>query len=328
MDLTPRTRLALEANLADQEVPRSARFLSTINLNDESAAQRKECLLVPRAPSAFGTAAAQATNLKQLAARAATPTGSGPSTPRGANRDKDAAALSHRSPRQGDQTPRGAASPAPCGIDAVPAPAPAALGNESRAALREALRSSSGNERDAEVPATVPSTVAAATTAAAARTSAPARTQPTLHIDVPPEGPTASPPPAAHPSAEGELHMPASTAASQGFWRTRSSASGLPPVIHLSGHGSNRRTTMPGGLTAAEILLMEAQRPSRADDDAELHWVHGSSGGASAAVTAHARAVQAAVTKESTAAEGLAGDDATPVSKKLPCWRSVLPAFL
>lgn len=274
--LTPRSRqAAMETASADQVTPRSARSGA-----DEAvaAALRKESVLAaarasPRAPSpsAFGAASLQAINLKQLAARAASPLGS----PRGAaSAAATSAPHSHRSPRQGDQTARRAA-------------APAALSGDDGSATGD-----DGSD-DGEPGMGGPQAELAAQAPAAARA------QPALHIDVPPGGPLAPPvAPARLSGGDDEAQTPLGTAASLGFWRTRSS--NLPPTLSLP-----RRLTGPGGLTAAEILLMDARRPSRADDEADLHhWVHAghSSGGA---------AVEAI--KEESAVAGLPADDLAPV---------------
>jgi hypothetical protein len=293
--LTPRSRqAALEAGLADQEAPRSARAEEEA----ATAAMRKEVLLAAArpssrcaSPSAFGAAGVQGINLKQMAARAASPPpplrGSRPGTPRGgAPAAREGAGLSHRSPRQDDQTPRRMASPAL---------APAALGRASGAhddgGASEDERSDSGEPGAAGQPAAAP--------------VAPiARAQPVLQIDAPPEGPASPAAPAARESGEGEAAAAMATASSLGFWRTRSS--GLAPTLSLTGAPINpRRITGPGGLTAAEILLMDARRPSRADDD-ELMWAHGGGHGALAATSVDPITEEAAVA-------GIFGGDVAPV---------------
>ncbi|GBG00040.1 hypothetical protein Rsub_12865 [Raphidocelis subcapitata] len=289
--LTPRSRqAALEASLGDQEAPRSAR-------DDEAAAQRKETLLAatraspsPRA-SAFGAAGDGARgriNLKQLAARAATPTGSGPSTPRGGVRDKEAAAAAQHAPRGGDQTPRSraAAGRSPRG-PAAPAPAPAELGSPGEA---EQPAEAAPSPAQAPAPAPEPDAGAAPPSAApqapapsSGPAATPARAAPVLHMDAPSEGGAAeAQPPSADGEHPGQMRIP-----SLGLWPARSSAggAGLAPALSLGSALGTRRTTGPGGLTAAELLLMDSHRPSRADDEGEAHhWgaphAHTSHGGA------------------------------------------------
>ena len=247
----------------------------------------------PRA-SAFGAVSDGARggiNLKQLAARAATPTGSGPSTPRGGVRDKEAA---QRALRGGDQTPRTRATAASSPrAPTAPAPAPAELGSPGGGDADEPVATDPllapgplpkpdggvGPPAGTSPPALAP---AQAGLQASAPAPVPARAAPMLHTDATWDGIVAE---AQHPPADGEsagqMHTP-----SLGPWRARSSAggAGLAPALSLGSSLGTRRTTGPGGLTAAELLLMDSHRPSRADDEGEAHHsgahAHPSHGGA------------------------------------------------
>lgn len=293
---TPRTRMrAAEAAAADQATPRSARGAAAASAAaggsggeaGDPASLRKESLMAstrtsPRAPSppVFGGTL----NLKQLAAAAAaaaaTPGGSGPSTPRGARAKDGAAAVAAggsgsaalapgRSPRGGDQTPgrraavgddAGAApsAAAPPALAPAPAPAPARLGDGDN----DEQAGPGGDEATVERP-----------------TPAAARAAPLLHAEGAEHGEQGAAAGAAGghstdgATAAGTGAAGLLTAGSLRFWRARSSA-GNAPTISIGGAVPARRVTGPGGLTAAELLLMDARRPSRADSedaDALLH---------------------------------------------------------
>jgi hypothetical protein len=305
--LTPRSRQAGVAAAAtaaatqgaDQETLRAGNA-------EEDALLRKDFLLAaaaarasPRAAGGFGVVGgAVPINLKQLAAAARAATqgcGSGAITPRGALARATAAAAAEagglptaRSPRGDDQTPRQALSTA----DEATVPAPAA------ATLEPAGAVPAGDGPAAEA-GSAPSSVRL-------QELVPARAQPGLQVDVEAEA----------PPVRGAPPLQPPLLASASPWPARSSGGGALPL---------RRLTGPGGLTAAEILLMDARRPSWADsaDDLDLHW--GQHYGHGHGHAHHAPAVES-ITEEAAAAAAAAaapGSDAAPVGigrgRRWPC---------
>jgi hypothetical protein len=303
--LTPRSRQTAAAGTSqgDQETPRA---------RDDAApgAVRKESFLAAAAARASPRAGASAPdaaagpghlNLKQLvaAARAAGPGArSGTSTPRGGGAAAAAAVAAEAggpaalgSPRGADQTPRPVAPAA----DEATVPAPAAAALEPAGGLPEA---EGGDEALATVRASV-------------------RARATPALDPHADEPAAEPPgaaPAVGPQQQAPAQPPQPAAADAGLPLGRVSVGGAAAA-------AARRLTGPGGLTAAEILLMDARRPSRADstDDLDLHWGQPGYGHAS-----HLAPAVESISEEAAAAAAAAAGPATgPGGDALPVRRGL-----